>query len=339
MPSKHLLTNIIKVSLLVLAACAQKVDSSSSKSTGYEFIRDQSHTSSDSICAPGTFNAGIVGGEKVQKSSRLGRSVVFILQNDAHHTSSCSGTLIDRNIILTAAHCVDQSVNSPQNVSVYFSNQPDCDKVYEVLEPKKRLAEAIIIHPSWNSAGTHMIGHGDLALVRIEGNAPASAQTIRLSSDFLMAPTVPVLLAGFGLVTPDYNETPTAPISLRAAFTHPITAEQRDHLASLTSGDRNPSSLEQHEYDNLPSNELFYIDQTHGDGICGGDSGGPSLIKNSNNDYVQVGVASFVLNPYNINLLCGYAGAHTNVLFMKDWIEKSFSQIKNDYDFKDSPFQ
>jgi secreted trypsin-like serine protease len=330
---------ILFFTFFLISACAEKVDSNPVAKEGYQWNRDQSHLSDEAVCAPGTFDAGIVGGEKVKKTSWVSRGTVFILQKESHQTASCSGTLIDRNIVLTAAHCVDQSVDSPQKVSVYFSNQPECDRDHDVLEGKKRSVEAIEIHPSWNTNSPRAIGHGDIAILRIEGEAPSQFKAVPLSSEFLLSPTSQILLAGFGMVNPDYYGSFGAPVSLRAAYTQPLAPAQKNYLLSLTSVDRNPSISELHEYDNSPTNELLYIDQTQGDGICGGDSGGPSFMKNSSGDYVLIGVASFVMNPFDASLLCGYAAAHTNVLYMRDWIEQSFLKIRNSISEKRSPFQ
>ncbi len=330
------------MSSLGLLSCAQKTDPAPPNKKNYQYSEDRNHASDEALCATGTFETAIVGGEKVKKTSWVSQGTVFIFiyQKDLNKQTMCSGTLIDRNIVLTAAHCVDESVDNPENISVFFSSQPDCDRENEVLEPKKRSVESIIVHPAWNTNGLHAIGHGDLALLRLQGRAPGDSRAVRLSPEFLMAPAQPILLAGFGMVTPNYYSTkPNAPVSLRATYTHELTADQRAYLVSIASVNRNPSPAELQEFDNLATNELLYVDQSQGDGICGGDSGGPSFMKDSRGEYVQVGVASFVMNPFDPSLLCGYAAAHTSVYFMRDWLERAFSEIKNGISQKKSPFQ
>ena len=65
------------------------------------------------ICENGVLKSGIFGGQPVSADSILAEGTVFILyltgtygDDDHEKMYACTGSLIDRNIVLTAAHCV-----------------------------------------------------------------------------------------------------------------------------------------------------------------------------------------------------------------------------------------
>jgi secreted trypsin-like serine protease len=83
---------------------------------------------------------------------------------------------------------------------------------------------------------------------------------------------------------------------------------------------------------------MLYIDQSQGRGICGGDSGGPSIMKNLSGEDVITGIASFVMNPDDPFKLCGYVAAHTSVYFHRDWLQKTFDELKTNETILQTPF-
>jgi len=269
--------------------------------------------------------SGIVGGEAVDNNSWIAKGVVFVVQeyqvDRDTRTSICTGSLIDRNLVLTAAHCVDKSRANTAQLSIYFTTQPECDSQHGRLHQSKKSVAEVRVHPYWSSSNNTATNRGDLAMIRIYGKAPNTYEPVKLTKDFIPLPeTQKVTIAGYGMTNPDYYGDFGGSISLRFTDAFPITAVEKTYLQQLTD--------DVNEFNNQPSNEMLYIDQSRGRGVCGGDSGGPSFITNAQSEPVVTGVASYVMNPKDSNRLCAYVAAHTSTYFHKIWIETTFNEMR-----------
>ena len=337
---------------LFFLACSKEPDRHTTAAEGTDWNLDPG--SSDELSAectspkPNQFSppAGIIGGQEVIKGNWLGRGVVFLMQSFVdesgnRHSSICSASMIDRNILITAAHCVDRSLGgNTENLSVYFTNKPECEKRRGQLNKWKRRVEALRVHPLWSPDQISLAERGDIAMIRIQGRAPIDYSPLTLAWDFIpLAANTPVLVSGFGMVNPDYFGDFGGDIALRFAQVLGISSEKKLSLLDQSFMGGTPLSGAGSEFDNGPLNEMLYIDQSQGKGICGGDSGGPSLMKGQRGQDLVTGVASFVMNPENSNLLCGYVAAHTSVVFYRDWISSAFQEMRNADSERLSPFE
>lgn len=311
-----------------LTACTQpKEGAPPANRQGYNWMDDPESHANEAVCANSeNFSSGIFGGQILDKDSWLAKGTVFILQSYSRdgeqHTSICTGSLIDRNMVLTAAHCVDRARNSLSRIAVYFTTEPECDSLHNRLESKRKHVASLRIHPNWDPDDSRTTDRGDIALLRLQSQAPKAYKPLKLSNEFVpLVPGVEVLVAGYGMANPNYYGDFGGPISLRVAKAPAISTEERELLSQV--GDM-PIT----EFANQPSNEMLYIDQTTGQGICGGDSGGPSLMRNSKGQFVVTGVASYVMNPQDPSLMCGYVAAHTSILFHRAWIEQAYMEMK-----------
>jgi secreted trypsin-like serine protease len=280
--------------------------------------------------------AGIVGGQAVDSKSWIAKGIVFVVQeyqvDRDTRTSICTGSLIDRNLVLTAAHCVDRSANNVARLTVYFTHQPECDSNLGRLSSKKKSVAEVKVHPYWSSNSNTVTNRGDLAILRIHGKAPNTYEPLKLAKDFLpLTEGGRITIAGYGMTNPDYYGDFGGTITLRFADALPISSTEKTYLSQLTD--------DWNEYNNLSSNEMLYIDQSRGKGICGGDSGGPSFLKNAANEPIVTGVASFVMNPRNSNRLCAYVAAHTSTFFHKLWIENTFKAMRTAESSFETPFR
>lgn len=291
---------------------------------------------SEPNCSASRTPAGIVGGEAVDANSWIAKGIVFLMQeyqvDREMRTSICTATLIDRNLILTAAHCVDRAANNVARLSVFFTYRPECDSQMGKLHQSKKSVAEVRIHPFWNPSSTASTNRGDLAMIRIYGKAPNQYQPMKLTKEFIpLAAEKKVTIAGYGMTNPDYYGDFGGSISLRVAEATPISELEKTYLTQLTDDST--------EFSNLSSNEMLYIDQSRGKGVCGGDSGGPSFLKNAQGEYVVTGVASFVMNPNNSNRLCAYVAAHTSTYFHKTWIESTFRQMRTLESSYETPYR
>lgn len=316
------------------------------------------------ICSDGVAkleknDVGIVGGKTLHKDSWLAKGIVFIVQeyeeNNVRKTSMCTGSLVDQNIVLTAAHCVDKAKYSyHKDIRVYFSNQPECDKESGQLKNVRREVDAMKIHGNWRSKGHPDHGkfqavRGDVALLRLSEKAPADFYPLKLSEDFIdMKASSNILLAGYGQTNVDYEgkySLDNEGVLLRMTQTNPLPAPMRAKVMQMIAETakqieaRTLSGDDLIVTDNKAYNDVVFLDQSRGTGACAGDSGGPSLMKNQKGMFVVTGIASFVMHPTNKREACGYAAAYSSVSYYKDWIDDNFKLIKNADSAKEHLFE
>ena len=139
---------------------------------------------------PDVESAGIVGGKEVSRQETLRQSVVALISQRADGTEAlCTGTILDDQSILTAAHCVDEH---PTKMSVIFSSQ-----VRGAAPEFIRNAPAFSQNPAWKRSRGE---DGDVAVVHFDGGLPKGFQAVRLASQGLdLRNGTEVLLVGYGV--------------------------------------------------------------------------------------------------------------------------------------------
>ncbi len=190
----------------------------------------------------------IIGGDSVKETEPAAYSTVALMSvNDSQRLRpNCTGTLISKNLILTAAHCVDRT--KPEKIAISFSTE-----VTNIFNPETmRKVKAIKTHSKFNQPS----GKNDIALIVIEDVAPSVAQPIQiLEPEYNLVVGQTMLLAGFG-VTKDI--LPLEPENLQ---------QVRVKLAKIL-------------------DTILVTNQTEGGGACNGDSGGPAYLEKNNQLYV-----------------------------------------------------
>lgn len=209
---------LLLISLLSLAACAPQ---------------------NSEVIAPEA--AGIVGGDKVEATSNIGRSTVGLYEAKIGYI--CSGTLIAKNLILTAAHCID-----PQAKDLIAIFAPEMKKAKP--EQIRRVVRAVV-HPDYNGS-VQTKDTADIAVLRFEGEAPAGyAVAPMLFEPGYLNNDTRTIVAGYGLSW-------TVVLS-RGAGTLRTTKLSFDDV-------------------NFSRTEVM-LGQSVRKGICSGDSGGPGYLE------------------------------------------------------------
>lgn len=125
-----------------------------------------------------------LGGSSVTANSALTTHLVMVLSRQGNKHGACTGTVVARNIIMTAAHCV------AGNKQVAVAYAEDGSHVLQQIAAKA-------INPGFSPAARVSI---DLALVRLDSDLPARFQPMPVDSgESAHEIGVGRTIAGFGL--------------------------------------------------------------------------------------------------------------------------------------------
>ncbi|MES3036538.1 MAG: trypsin-like serine protease [Bdellovibrionota bacterium] len=214
------------------------------------------HLSSDTL-GIGSAEDSIVGGQKVLDSSIYSKFVVTVLESGG---GNCTGVLIARDIVLTAAHCFSEG--KPRPSSVFFGAE-DGKKI-------ERQVGVLAIHPEYYP--TNFPKRHDLAILKLRAPAPEGFKTLNLHIGKKIPSGTVLTALGFGLI--DHNQPVETHVSnLKIIRLRVRTIDWRDNS--------------------------IYSDMTPTHGISHGDSGGP-LVMVTPTSFSLVGIASEMTAVHNV---------------------------------------
>lgn len=242
----------------------------------------------------------IVGGQSFTMDSAnpelieiASHTVVLLNTENLSSHSRCTGTLIARNVILTAAHCVDADKSS---LWVVTSN-------YEFAVSERHSVTHIIRHENYKSFSrpSEVQANDDIALVQFSGQLPAFYQPTTWVTTFNPS------ITRFWLPVAGYGET----------------LEGQGDSGELRIGKATAFNFD-------PTASFFTVDQTSREGICKGDSGGPAYLKIKDH-YFVLGIVSAIDNHSpdgQITLERCYGTSYFNsTLYYQDWISRNLKHL------------
>ncbi len=225
------LNSVLVVSSMAYMACSpnnfsqEKVKSSNSDISLFPEFLDSS--------------SDIIGGSKVKPTDSIISSIVGIY--DISAGAICTGSIIDNNIVLTAAHCIN---SDPSQMVILFGTNLDATKVFRRVDfagAHKLYAPQDNEESEWN----------DIGLIHFVGQLPKGFKPAKfLPNQYKIKAGDLTLLAGYGL-SDGVNKTGASV------------------LRKTSVAIANPEFFQ----------GQVVLDQRAGRGACHGDSGGPAYIQ------------------------------------------------------------
>lgn len=267
--------------------------------------------------------AGIINGELVTEKDPLLKGIVGVY--DLENNAICTGSLIQENIVLTAAHCLkDVRKNMIRVVfgvdvdSLMATREPDIFREYV------RNIEGYVIHEEYGQQPEEQEWDlYDIALIKIKGKAPEGFAPVKMlpSKDYLVEGQN-VLLAGYGVSelkttkidASTYEDLEDA-LMYGEVFCH--DEELKDCVKVESSGDGELRKTTVSLSKVLASEVVLSEKET---GTCFGDSGGPAYVMLNDEPHL-FGVTS------RGSALCDELGVYTNALDFTEWIENNILEL------------
>lgn len=240
--------------------------------------------------------SGIVGGSVVAKAAPDSKNVVMIVSGKEGHKELCTATALTKDVLLTAAHCVADSI--PEETFMLTSSTQSCESGFDSTRDQISVRK-IVVHEGYTPADDSSAEYitNDLALVFLKKSLPASYPTYKIAESDAVSTDGYLYFWGFGEVA---NGRGGAGL-LRKTQTSSNDYEIDQGLKRIT------------------------VNQSTGHGICHGDSGGPGFVK-QNGELKILGVNSFVSGT-DIASECSGQSTLTLASSYKAWLENELAKL------------
>ncbi len=233
----------------------------------------------------------IINGQLVNAKDPVALSTVAVY--DKVFGQLCTGVIIADDIVLTAAHCINEM---PGAMSINFVTDFRGDVQASLTRP----IEKLLAYEGWESRMNLEKNNGDIALLYFSGGLPEGfrvAQLLPNALAFHLKTGALVEVAGYGVT--DARDDSTAGLLYKTAL--PIADfEFSDTEATLN--------------------------QSTGTSVCHGDSGGPSFIKVQGQTFVWGLASRGVDDP---DQTCKVFVTYTKVWMYQAWINLKITELRH----------
>lgn len=263
-------------------------------------------------------NVKIANGDVVGLDDPTAQSTVALVQASPFAQGEflpfCSGTLIEPDLVVTAAHCVSR------RVLVSFG--------LGLVETPVVIAGRAYPHENFGALSSPDLTY-DLAVIRLDEKAPDFMKPvdIALPSDFSRGDEV--ILAGYGRIVPKGSTFPTTNpgflyrVSTRVSqvFPSPPVRGVLSETSSSTSTGRSGTSFDsEDEFTPTLFGLIGFASEDGRSGGCQGDSGGPMYLKKGDRLLL---VGSTVGGPG----VCAPTGYYSNLTVYAPWIRQAAERL------------
>jgi secreted trypsin-like serine protease len=236
-------------------------------------------------------SSAIKGGGNATAGHQPWQARIYIWDPVQNYTNICGGTLITKNWVVTAGHCVATATAS--NLLIWLG---EYDTTVQEGYEQPAFVSRIYLNPSYDK--TTIPPHNDIALLKLVNPVVLNSRIAPIKAATGQDTSGSALASGWG-ATGDDEAHQTATILQRALLTI-RTAKTCNDAPSLNR--------------DLKSDELCAGDSDGSPGTCHGDSGGPLVLGRSNGTYELVGVTSWG------GLICNTYSVFSRVSVFASWI-------------------
>lgn len=242
--------------------------------------------------------SAVVNGSKVQKTDPLFRATVFLpLVNGG----TCTGTLISSNVVLTAAHCLNDDY--PPFAALLGSPSEGMQ-----LKIKKYLP-----HPGFDFDE----GYHDVGLIFLEEDAPSAYKPLKIHTGEILSGNLPLTVAGFSPLIRGQRKNLHESLAGKKLGTYDRVNTRANGPYSYSRNVIFYSSSETREEE---EKHIMFYSQFAG-GACSGDSGGPTVVKLAEETFL-VGVNHAAVKKQG-KIDCESIATSTLINPYREWIEEN----------------
>lgn len=287
---------------------------------------DKKVRSSEIRCGSGMGGLpAIIGGTVLgEESTSISKSMALLVHEYKKYdektretvtgSSICTASIIDTNLLLTAAHCVQKTGTWDNKHYVAFTVDPVCN----ISRTKDYTYVRKVSQVYANSSYSDHAFENDMAMVRIENVVPAGYSAMALNFEVIpFSVDTPVYVAGYGVQTDDEVMSEDMPIYLKAAKVYPTSLQMIGKVGENKFA----------QVSTLNENSSITLDQSRGEGLCSGDSGGPAMMMTSSGVIKQIGINSYTLGA-NGKATCLSRSGVMSIYYYRDWIKQAHSYLK-----------
>lgn len=270
---------------------------------------------------------GIMNGFEVSQTDAYSQHTVYLRVAMAGGSASCTGSILDSETILTAAHCVEgatkavvvfaKNAQDPRNVSADHIRRVDAAAIFPEYKPEPEDSGESDGQPPATPpkiptldeikqalVEDKMVDY-DLAVLHFQGGLPADYSPVKLAtSESVLQEGTVLHMVGYGLSKVQSK--------MQVVNGQPVFVAVPDQS---TVGQLRETSAPIGQY-NAAARAI--LSDSHQTGVCSGDSGGPAFVQDASGQTLQVGIAEAVFNRY-----CNSVSMHTAVYPYLGWIKQA----------------